>query len=69
MNPLLRSSITKNVTSRLSTRTVLASGSVLGVTSRLGGVRSSIMQNRGYSSEAPKKGGSGRIIFLSKIML
>lgn len=67
MNPLLRSSITKNVTSRLNTRTLVASGSILGATSRLGGVRSSIMQNRGYSSEAPKKGGSGGLIFLSKI--
>lgn len=65
MNPL-RSTITKNVTSRLSTRTLLASGSVLGATSRVGGARASIMQSRGYSSENPKKGGSGGLVFLSK---
>jgi cytochrome c peroxidase len=64
MNPL-RSTLTK---SRLNARTLFASGSVLGATSRVGGgVRQSIMQGRGYASEStPKKGGSGGIVFLSK---
>ncbi|CAO3632592.1 unnamed protein product [Mucor hiemalis] len=68
MNPL-RSTITKNATSRLSTRTLLASGSVLGATSRVGGARASIMQSRGYSSENPKKGGSGGLVFLTLVAL
>lgn len=59
----LRSSLIK---SRISGRSLAATGSVLGATSRIGGVRTSIIQNRGYSSDAPKKGGSGGFVFLSK---
>jgi hypothetical protein len=66
MNPL-RSAFTK---SRLSTRTLVASGSILGATSRVGGVRTSIMQGRGYATESSnKKGGSGTLTFLSKSLL
>lgn len=61
----LRSSLIK---SRVSSRSLVATGSILGATSRIGNVRTSIMQSRGYSSEAPKKGGSGGLIFLSKHM-
>ncbi|KAI8641318.1 heme peroxidase [Parasitella parasitica] len=61
MNPL-RSALLKS--SRVNTRTLLASGSVLGATSgRIGGIRASGM--RYYSSEAPKKGGSGGLVFLT----
>lgn len=59
MNPL-RSTLTK---SRTSARTLFASGSILGAT-RVSSVRT--MQNRAYSSEVPKKSGSGGLVFLSK---
>ncbi|GAA5802443.1 hypothetical protein HPULCUR_007908 [Helicostylum pulchrum] len=58
MNPL-RSTLTK---SRTSTRTLFASGSILGAT-RVSSIRT--MQNRAYSSEVPKKSGSGGLVFLT----
>lgn len=61
MNPL-RSTLLKS--SRVNPRTLLASGSILGATSRIGGIRAAGM--RGYSTESPKKGGSGGLVFLSK---
>lgn len=67
MNPL-RTAVSKNISSRLSTRTLAASGSILGAT-RV--VRPSLMQqSRGYAAEtASKKGGNGGFIFLSKFPL
>ncbi|KAI8890917.1 class II peroxidase [Backusella circina FSU 941] len=65
----LRSSLARNVTSRMGARSSLmfASGSALGA-SRVNGMRASIMQQRGYASEgSSKKGGSGGLLFLSLV--
>jgi hypothetical protein len=63
----LRSTISKNISTRLSTRTVVASGSILGGTRVI--ARPSIKQARGYASEAThKKGGSSGLVLLSKFM-
>lgn len=64
MNPL-RSTLLKS--SRVNPRTLLASGSILGATSRIGGIRAAGM--RTYSTEPPKKGGSGGLVFLSKYVI
>ncbi|CAO0803667.1 unnamed protein product [Mucor circinelloides] len=60
MNPL-RSTLLKST--RVNPRVLVASGSILGATSRIGGIRAAGM--RGYSTEAPKKGGSGGLVFLT----
>ncbi|KAI8993224.1 heme peroxidase [Pilobolus umbonatus] len=65
MNNLSRSSLVKGIGSRLSSRTFLATGSVVGVGSR-GVMRNSIMQQRNYTAETgKKKSGSGLLGFLA----
>ena len=61
MNPL-RSTLLRST--RVNPRALVASGSILGATSRIGGIRAAGV--RGYSTESPKKGGSGGVVFLSK---
>lgn len=64
MNPL-RASLTKNVSSRLTARTAIVSGSIIGMNGR-NVTRTSMMQQRNYAAETkPKKGGSGGLIFLT----
>lgn len=59
----LRPSLIKT---RINSRPLTANGAIIGATSRVGSVRTSIMQNRAYSSDRPKKGGAGGLKLLSK---
>ena len=57
----LRSALKKNIAQNLSSRTA-----ILGATGRVGGARAQIMQNRTYTTGAPRKGGSSGVMALSK---
>ncbi|KAG2212333.1 hypothetical protein INT47_001693 [Mucor saturninus] len=62
----LRSSLIK---ARIGNRSLAANSSIVGVTSRVGGVRLSIMQNRAYTSDRPRKGGAGGLKLLTLLGL